>query len=96
MPFKIPREIQLERLSRLQALQNERAEEWLRTRVGMMTDVLLEGPSQRQEGGNFWQGRDTWGDVVNVSLPQGQGRPGLFVDVRVQAAKKHSLLAEPA
>ena len=51
MLFKIPHEVQLERLDRLQSLQNERAEAWLRTRVGLETDVLLEGPSHRAGGG---------------------------------------------
>ena len=95
MPFKIPREVQLERLSRLQALQNERAEAWLRSRVGMETDVLLESPSHRQDGANLWQGRDPWGDSVNVLLPEGEGRAGQFVDVRIRAARKHSLMAVP-
>ena len=96
MPFKIPHEVQLERLDRLQSLQNERAEAWLRTRVGLETDVLLEGPSHRQEeGGNEWQGRDPWGDMVNVSMPEGEGRPGQFVDVKIDKALKHSLKASP-
>ncbi len=95
MPFKIPRDIQLERLSRLQTLQNERTEAWLRSRVGLETDVLLESPSHKQDGANLWQGRDPWGDPVNVLLPDGQGRPGQFVDVRVRLAKKHSLMAVP-
>ncbi len=95
MPFKIPHDVQLERLARLQDLQNDRAEEWLRSRVGMDTDVLLESPSHRQDGANLWQGRDPWGDTVNVLLPEGYGRAGLFVDVHVRSAKKHSLMAVP-
>ena len=95
MPFKIPHEVQLQRLERLQSLQNERAEAWLRTRVGLYTDVLLEGPSHKQEGQNLWQGRDPWGDPVNVLMPEGQGRAGLFVDVKIEKAKKHSLMAVP-
>ncbi|WP_446425298.1 tRNA (N6-isopentenyl adenosine(37)-C2)-methylthiotransferase MiaB [Mailhella sp.] len=96
MPFKIPHEVQLQRLERLQTLQNERAEAWLRTRVGLRTDVLLEGPSHKQEGQNLWQGRDPWGDSVNVLMPEGQGRAGQFVDVKIEKAKKHSLMAVPA
>ncbi len=42
-----------------------------------------------------WQGRDPWGDVVNVCLPQGTGQPGVLLPVRVIAAKRHSLLARP-
>ncbi|MBQ8173722.1 MAG: tRNA (N6-isopentenyl adenosine(37)-C2)-methylthiotransferase MiaB [Mailhella sp.] len=95
MPVKVPHEVQLERLERLQTLQNDRAEAWLRTRVGLRTDVLLEGPSYKQEGQNLWQGRDPWGDAVNVLLPEGQGRPGQFVDVEITSAKKHSLMAVP-
>ena len=96
MPFKIPHEVQLERLERLQSLQNERAEAWLQSRVGLVTDVLLEAPSQRSaEGNNEWQGRDVWGDMVNVSLPAGRGRPGEFVDVKIDKALKHSLKASP-
>lgn len=96
MPFKIPHEVQLERLDRLQSLQNERAEAWLRSRVGMTTDVLLEAPSHRQEeGGNEWQGRDPWGDMVNVRMPEGEGHPGQFVDVNIEKALKHSLKAVP-
>ena len=95
MPDKIPHAVQLERLERLQSLQNDRAEAWLRTRVGLETDVLLESPSHKQEGQNLWQGRDPWGDPVNVLMPEGEGRPGQFVDVKIEVAKKHSLMAVP-
>ena len=95
MPVKVPHEVQLERLERLQTLQNDRAEAWLRTRVGLHTDVLLESPSHKRDAGNYWQGRDPWGDSVNVLMPEGQGRPGQFVDVAIESAKKHSLMAVP-
>lgn len=99
MPFKVAREEQLARLERLQTLQNERAEIWLAGRVGMDSDVLLEGRSRREagepdDGTETWQGHDPWGDTVNLTLPAGIGRPGLFVPVRFTAAKKHSLMAE--
>ena len=96
MPFKIPHEVQLERLERLQNLQNDRAESWLRSRVGCETEVLLEGPSQkRAEGNNEWQGRDPWGDMVNVRMPEELGTAGEFVHVKVEKALKHSLKAVP-
>ena len=99
MPFKIPREEQLKRLERLQSLQNDRAEAWLAGRVGMESSVLLEGRSRREAGesddaAETWQGHDPWGDTVNLVLPAGTGRPGLFVPVRFTAAGKHSLMAE--
>ena len=99
MPFKIPREEQLKRLERLQGLQNDRAAAWLAGRVGMESSVLLEGRSRREAGesddaAETWQGHDPWGDTVNLVLPAGTGRPGLFVPVRFTAAGKHSLMAE--
>lgn len=99
MPFKVPREEQLERLERLQNLQNEKSAAWLVGRVGMNSDVLLEGRSRREaeessDGRETWQGHDPWGDTVNLTLPTGVGRPGLLVPVHFIAAKKHSLMAE--
>ena len=36
-----------------------------------------------------------WGDMVNVRMPEGEGRPGQFVDVKIEKALKHSLKAVP-
>lgn len=96
MPFKVPHEVQLERLERLQSLQDLRTEAWLQSRVGLETTVLLENLSPKQDGeGTMWQGRDPWGDTVHTSLPAEQGRPGLMLDVVLRTAKKHSLIAVP-
>ncbi len=88
----------LHRLERLQALQEGLSSKWLKARVGCETDVLLEGISRKQDGENAgsesWQGRDPWGDAVNVSLPSGVGAPGLILPVRIVADKKHSLVGE--
>ena len=88
----------LHRLERLQALQEGLSSKWLKARVGCETDVLLEGISRKQDGedagSESWQGRDPWGDAVNVSLPSGVGAPGLILPVRIVADKKHSLVGE--
>ena len=88
----------LHRLERLQALQEGLSSKWLKARVGCETDVLLEGVSRKQDGedagSESWQGRDPWGDAVNVSLPSGVGAPGLILPVRIVADKKHSLVGE--
>ena len=88
----------LRRLERLQALQEDLSSDWLKARVGCKTDILLEGASRKQDGEDAatesWQGRDPWGDAVNVSLPAGVGKPGLIVPVIIVTAKKHSLIGE--
>ena len=88
----------LRRLERLQALQEALSSDWLKARVGCKTDILLEGASRKQDGEDAatesWQGRDPWGDAVNVSLPAGIGKPGLIVPVTIVTAKKHSLIGE--
>ena len=88
----------LRRLERLQALQEDLSSDWLKARVGCKTDILLEGASRKQDGEDAatesWQGRDPWGDAVNVSLPAGVGKPGLIVPVTIVTAKKHSLIGE--
>lgn len=92
MPDKISREESLERLARLQELQDKLSETWLRQRVGQTVDVLLEGSSARG-GPNSWQGRDVYGATINVETPNGHA--GEIARVKIVAAKKHSLNAEP-
>ncbi|MEG2139722.1 MAG: tRNA (N6-isopentenyl adenosine(37)-C2)-methylthiotransferase MiaB [Bilophila sp.] len=83
------------RLERLQAKQEQLSLRWLQGRVGCETDMLLEGVSRKQTGAQeSWQGRDPWGDVVNVALPAGVGAPGRLLPVRIVTAKRHSLVAE--
>ncbi len=94
MPDKIAGEIQLERLTRLQELQENLGSRWLMDRVGQDTTVLLEGPSPRSRPGeNSWQGRDPYGVAVNLAMPAGN-HAGKITQARIISAKKHSLLAE--
>ena len=97
MPGKIAREVQLERLERLQALQNECSQAWLENLVGENTEVLLERVSPRQADSREeqFQGRDPWGNIVHVLSPGEAAQPGDFLAVHVTEAKKHSLLARP-
>lgn len=93
---KIPKEVKLERLSRLQALQDSLGQAWLRARQGQDTVVLLESLSRKGESAGqdeCWQGRDPYGAAVNVALPRDAGAPGRMVPVRISAAKRHTLLA---
>jgi tRNA-2-methylthio-N6-dimethylallyladenosine synthase len=97
MPDKLDAGSKLERLARLQALQERLSGAWLQGRAGSDSVLLLEGASRRAaDTGEAWQGRDPYGVVVNIALPAGSATPGDLVPVRISEAKKHSLLAVPA
>jgi len=100
LPGKLDTEVKLERLSRLQAQVDEQAAAWLKSRVGLRTEVLLEGTSRRENNADpsaeSWQGKDPWGDTVNLSLPAGAGRAGMLVPAVIVAAKRHSLNGMPS
>lgn len=91
MPAKLPQEVKLERLSRLQAQLDAQGARWLRKRVGSEAEILLECRSPR--GGNdSWQGRDIYGSCVNVQAPG--ATEGQFLMTRITGARKHSLVGE--
>ncbi|MBU1001212.1 MAG: tRNA (N6-isopentenyl adenosine(37)-C2)-methylthiotransferase MiaB [Proteobacteria bacterium] len=97
MTPKVDRDVAQERLLRLQALQDELTAAALQTQVGTESEVLLESPSKKQDGGDvmFWRGRDACGRVVNIPLPaDGGDLAGQLLAVRIQTAKKHSLVGE--
>ena len=94
---KIPQDIQLDRLQRLQALQEDLSQAWLNERQGCETTVLIEDTSPRQnENGNetSWQGRDPYGALVHVALKD-PNPVGKYVRVRITHAFKHSLQGMP-
>ncbi len=82
-----------DRLERLQSKQRAQTLRAHRRRVGERTQVLVEGASRR--GGDQWMGRCPQNRVVNFST-EGPVAPGRLLDVVVQDATPHSLLALPA
>jgi tRNA-2-methylthio-N6-dimethylallyladenosine synthase len=108
MPGKLTADVKLERLKRLQALQEELTRFRLDASLGLETEVLVEGPSKKQQAGRVsWRGRDAFGRVVNFA-PAGhpadlngettgaEDLTGSLVKVRITAPKKHSLWGEAA
>lgn len=94
MDFKVPEEEKARRLAALQDLQNRITAEELAAVAGAEVDVLVEGPSKKQDGETlFWRGRDGGGRIVNFPSPL-SGLTGRMVRVRIDAAKKHSLAGE--
>jgi tRNA-2-methylthio-N6-dimethylallyladenosine synthase len=107
MTPKIALELKAERLSRLQALQDELTQAAYREAVGRRLPVLLEGLSKKQraaddstarENGLSWRGRDGHGRVVNVVTPtitpNARGLTGKLVTAEILEAKKHSLFGK--
>lgn len=94
MEGKIPHEVQLERLTRLQTLQEELGYTWLKSRVGTQVSVLIVGTSSKKDAPDQWQGHDPWGNIVLVDLPHGATPVGSMVNVKIIEAKKHSLVGE--
>lgn len=110
LPGKLEAAEKAARLARLQEWQNDYTEQCLRNMVGMDTDVLLDGMSKKPDmtpgdardgapggqAGESWQGRDPYGQPVNVVLPPrteggSEGWLGRIVPVTIVEAKKHSL-----
>jgi tRNA-2-methylthio-N6-dimethylallyladenosine synthase len=89
-------ELAQERLERLQALQRDQTLAYHRSRVGEITEILVEGPSRR--GSGQMQGRDPQHRVVNVALAPDLAppEPGSLLRVRLVEATPHSLIGEPA
>lgn len=108
MPGKLTTEVKLERLKRLQALQEELTRFRLDASLGLETEVLVEGPSKKQKAGRVsWRGRDAFGRVVNFApikhsadsngeTTGAEDLTGSLVKVRITAPKKHSLWGEAA
>jgi len=84
-----PLELKLERVNRLQALQNgiqaRRNQGW----VGRAVEVLVEGPSKKRP--SRWSGRSADYRIVNFS---GRATPGRISAVRITGASAFSLRGE--
>ncbi|HSG76548.1 MAG TPA: tRNA (N6-isopentenyl adenosine(37)-C2)-methylthiotransferase MiaB [Burkholderiales bacterium] len=85
-----PREHKLERLQRLQALLDAQARAVSEAMVGGLERVLVEGPSRKDAG--ELAGRTGNNRVVN--FPGDAALAGRFADVRITAARAHSLRGE--
>lgn len=95
---QLPLQVKLERLHRLQQLQEKLTRSFLEGQIGKRLVVLLESPSRMTaQDGSSWQGRDPYGFVVNVAFPKNASGAvvGRLVPVIIKDAKRNSLFAEP-
>jgi len=91
LPDQLPYDIKLSRLNGLIDLVSERIEARNLLRVGLVEEVLVEGPDRSGEPGRL-SGRSRGGRKVNFAGPE--GLLGRLVNVRITEAKKHSLVGE--
>lgn len=86
-------EVKLDRLKRLQALQNDLTTESLRAMVGKHVEVLIEGPTTYNP--KALQGRNSQNMVVNLDREYPRLSPGMLVTARVTETAKFTLRGEP-
>ncbi len=92
LPDDVPREVKLDRLQRLAELTRRLTAESLRSRVGRMEPVLVEGASRKDRG--MWRARTRGNQLVH--FPRGaEDLVGKTVRVRITRSGSWSLYGEP-
>jgi tRNA-2-methylthio-N6-dimethylallyladenosine synthase len=86
MDDQIPHEVKIERMERLVEVVQRIAREKNETRVGMIEEVLVEGPSRTEP--SLYRGRTRRNTTVNFAGP---AEPGELVDVCIDAATSTTL-----
>src|SRR5512138_2197900 len=90
---EVPREVAVERLERLQAVQRRIAADVLAAQLGRTVEVLVEGPSD--EPGEV-RGRTPENRLVHLAAEESRAPLGALVRARVTRAGQSSLSAELA
>lgn len=87
----VPEEVKIERLNRLIALQREVSETRNRELVGTVQEVLVEGPSRRQQ--DHWRGKSRGGKTVLFSADK-ESLLGKLCRVRITSSSSKTLFGE--
>lgn len=92
MPNQLSKEVKLDRLQRLQALQDEITDKKLKSWIGKEGAILLDGPSASNP--NTLQGRLSQNILVNLNEGDLESlEPGMTVNVLITGASKFTLKA---
>jgi tRNA-2-methylthio-N6-dimethylallyladenosine synthase len=86
MPDQVPDDVKHDRLGRLVERVQSRGAERNAERVGLVEEVLVEGPSRTDEA--LLRGRTRRNTTVNFT---GSARPGQLVDVLVEESTSTTL-----
>jgi tRNA-2-methylthio-N6-dimethylallyladenosine synthase len=89
MEGQLEQAVKLDRLQRLQTLQNEITTKRLENWVGKTIEVLIDGPSK--EDGTKVQGRSSQNLVVNMLEAYPDLEPGMIVPVQIERAARYTL-----
>ena len=85
----MPHEIKLDRLQRLQALQDEITARKLEACLGEEFEILLDGPTK--EDGRRLQGRTSQNVLVNLTEVNEELEPGMLVKVKISDKSRYTL-----
>jgi tRNA-2-methylthio-N6-dimethylallyladenosine synthase len=85
---KVPKDVKVARLSRLQTRQQEITNERHREYVGQVVDIMVEGESRTGDG--QWSGRTGSNHIVNFIGPA-DIKPGQILRIKIDEACLHSL-----
>ena len=88
---QVPEAVKKERLEKLIAIQNRISLEKNRGFVGTLTELLVEGPSEKNPA--VWSGRNTQNKLVHFN-PASIAHPGDLVAARITNAQTFTLEAE--
>jgi tRNA-2-methylthio-N6-dimethylallyladenosine synthase len=88
----VPAEVAAERFARLKVVVERSALAKHRSRLGMIEEVLVEGPSKRDPG--VLTGRTRQNKLVHFPAPDTAALAGTFADVKVTTAAPHHLGGE--
>lgn len=89
MDGQVSKEEQMDRLLRLQQLQNEITEQRLKSWIGKTTEVLIDGISQHSK--NRLQGRNSQNILVNITEDTPDLEPGMLVNVEIVETGRYTL-----
>ena len=92
MAEQLDEKTKLDRLQRLQALQNEITSRKLAAWSGETTEILIDGPSTSNPG--HMQGRNSQNLLVNLTKPYENLSPGDIVMAKVIEPSRYTLKAE--
>ena len=89
---RVPADVAQERMQRLVEVVERHALRRHEARVGMVEEVLVEGPSKKDP--SVTSGRTRQNKLVNFTAGDGAARSGALVDVRITGAAPHWLRGE--